>query len=137
MTGKTFCLFLAGIWSALLILAVVGASESVQAQEPSPDSSRGVSPSVVNARMSSSYQSQVASGEGELIELEEVQIHGEMQEPNVAITVARAKPQFREVALERTVSEGLNDLDLSGLKEGTPPPEKIRDWKELVKRPRR
>jgi hypothetical protein len=86
--------------------------------------------------------SQVATGvspggAGELIELEEVQIHGEIALPNVAITVARAEPQFREITLEHTPAEGLSDLDLSGLRDGTPPPDKIRNWKEMVKRPRR
>jgi hypothetical protein len=75
--------------------------------------------------------------EGELIELEEVQIHGEIAQPNVAITVSRAEPLFREITLERTPSEAMSDIDLSGLREGMPGPEKINDWKELVNRPRR
>jgi hypothetical protein len=82
-------------------------------------------------------KSRISQGEGELIELEDVQIKGEIAQPNVAITVARAEPQFREITLEHTPAEGLSDLDLSGLRDGTPPPEKIRNWKEMVKRPRR
>jgi hypothetical protein len=82
-------------------------------------------------------KSQVSREEGELIQLEDVQIKGEIAQPNVAITVARAEPKFREITLEHTPAEGLNDLDLSGLRDGTPPPDKIRNWKEMVKRPRR
>ncbi len=74
--------------------------------------------------------------EGELIELEEIQIHGEIAQPNVAITVSRAEPQFREIALERTPAEGMNDLDLSGLRTSIPPAARITDWNEMLQRPR-
>jgi hypothetical protein len=81
--------------------------------------------------------SRISQGEGELIQLEDVQIKGEIAQPNVAITVSRAEPRFKEITLEHTAAEGLSDLDLSGLREGTPPPDKIRNWKEMVKRARR
>ncbi len=74
--------------------------------------------------------------EGELIELEEVQIHGEIAQPNVAITVARQEPMFREIALERTPAEGLTNVDLSGLSMQTPPIVRMRDWREILQRPR-
>jgi hypothetical protein len=108
--------------AAGLALCLYGSG--VQAQTAKTDSARTV-------------PSQVARGEGELIELEAVQIHGEIAQPNVAITVARAKPLFREITLERTPAEALSELELSGLKEGTPPPDRIRHWKELVNRRRR
>jgi len=72
--------------------------------------------------------------EGELIELEAVQIHGEIAQPNVAITVARAQPQFREITLERTLVEGLTDLDFTKLVTETPEAARIEDWTELLER---
>ena len=74
--------------------------------------------------------------EGDLIELDDVQIHGEIAQPNVAITISRAEPQFRKITLEHVASEGLTDLDLSGLRGSIPPAERIRNWKEILNRPR-
>ena len=74
--------------------------------------------------------------EGELIQLEDVQIHGEIAQPNVLITVSRAQPQFRELALEHTGSEGMSGFDLSGLKNSIPPAERLKNWKEMLNKPR-
>lgn len=77
-----------------------------------------------------------ARDEGKLIELEDMLIKGEIAQPNVAITVSRADPQFREITLQHTPTEGLNDLDLSGLRTQIPPAARIHNWDELLKRPR-
>jgi len=81
-------------------------------------------------------QSSSARDEGELIELEEVQIHGEIAQPNVAITVARAEPMFREITLEHTAAEGITDLDFSGLRTQIPPVARLKNWEEILKRSR-
>lgn len=73
--------------------------------------------------------------EGELIELEAVEIQGEIAQPNVAITVSRAEPLFRELTLERTTAEGLNDLDLAE-QILAPQAARISDWMELLEKPR-
>ncbi len=77
-----------------------------------------------------------AEDEGELIELEEVQIEGEIAQPNVTITVARQEPQFREISLERTPAEGLTDLDLTAAEMEALEAMKIEDWIKILKRPR-
>ena len=76
------------------------------------------------------------SEEGELIELDDVQIHGEIAQPNVAITVSRAEPLFRKITLEHVSPEGLTDLDLSELRGPIPPAQRIKNWKEILNRPR-
>lgn len=111
-------------WLAGLLLMMLAPMSILDAQttqtQPAP-----APPPVYNSR-----------DEGELIELEEVQIHGEIAQPNVAITVARQEPMFREIALERTPAEGLTNVDLSGINTKTPPIVKMRDWREILKRPR-
>jgi len=77
-----------------------------------------------------------AEDEGELIELEEVQIEGEIAQPNVIITVARQEPQFREISLERTPAEGLTNLDLTAGGMEALEAMKIEDWIKMLKRPR-
>lgn len=82
------------------------------------------------------WRTHTSQDEGTLIELDDVQIHGEIAQPNVAITVSRAEPLFRKIALEHVASAGLTDLDLSGLRGNLPPAERIKNWKEMLNRPR-
>jgi len=83
------------------------------------------------------WRTRTSPDEGELIELDDVQIHGEIAQPNVAITISRAEPQFRKITLEHVGSDGLTDLDLSGLRGGSVlPAQRIKNWKEILNRPR-
>jgi hypothetical protein len=110
----------------MMLLAPISPLDAQTTQtQPAPSPPRSSPPPAYNSR-----------DEGELIELEEVQIHGEIAQPNVAITVARQEPMFREIALERTPAEGLTNVDLSGLSMKTPPIVKMRDWREMLERPR-
>jgi hypothetical protein len=95
---------------------------------PAPENARQGHP-----RSPSPYDSR---DEGELIQLEDVQIHGEIAQPNVLITVSRAQPQFRELTLEHTGSEGMSGFDLSGLKNSIPPAQRLKNWKEMLNKPR-
>ncbi|TKJ42202.1 hypothetical protein CEE37_00560 [candidate division LCP-89 bacterium B3_LCP] len=74
--------------------------------------------------------------EGELIELDAVQIEGEIAQPNVTITVSRQEPMFRQIGLERTPVEGLIDLDIR--EQGIKALEVVRieNWGEILDRPR-
>ena len=127
-------LVLGGIFAAWPVLAQNAASpsaaDSVKAAGPSADGS----PPPASARPL--WRTHTSAEEGELIELDDVQIHGEIAQPNVAITISRAEPQFRKLTLEHIESEGLTDLDLSGLRGAIPPAERIRNWKEILNRPR-
>ncbi|RJP75411.1 MAG: hypothetical protein C4524_11880 [Candidatus Zixiibacteriota bacterium] len=117
-------------WGVGLILLL---AQVVPAQTPSPAVSAAAeevtSPAAARAVPS-------AGGEGELIELEAVEIHGEIAQPNVAITVSRAEPQFREIDLERTPAETMTDLDLTAPADGATPVARIREWEEMLKKPR-
>lgn len=75
-------------------------------------------------------------GDAEVIELEAVQIEGEIAQPNVAITVSRQEPLFKEITLEKTPSESLIDFDIILRGIGTLKPVKIEDWKEILERTR-
>ncbi|MBU0517917.1 hypothetical protein KJ564_03140 [bacterium] len=75
-------------------------------------------------------------GEGELIELDAVQIEGEIVQPNVIITVSRQEPQFKEIALERTPAEGLGVFDVTLPEAESFRAMKLRDWSEILARPR-
>jgi len=75
-------------------------------------------------------------GEGELIELDEVQIEGEIVQPNVIITVSRQEPQFKEIALEHTPAEGLGVFDVTLPEAESFRAVKLRDWSEILARPR-
>jgi hypothetical protein len=75
-------------------------------------------------------------GEGEIIELSEIRIEGEIALPNVVITVSRREPGFREITLERTPAEELTDFgfraeDLDALKAI-----KVENWSEMLDKPR-
>ncbi len=74
--------------------------------------------------------------EGELIELDAVQIEGEIAQPNVTITVSRQEPIFREIALERTPPEALTDIDLTAQEDKILKAAKIVNWSEMLERPR-
>lgn len=76
-------------------------------------------------------------GDAEVIELEAVQIEGEIAQPNVAITVARQEPLFKEITLERTPSESLIDLDITLQGIEVLRVVKIEDWKEILEKPRK
>jgi hypothetical protein len=127
MAKKHWALGVTACLAAGIVLSAPGLAQQTVPTES--DSTRAIKSQVATPPES--------GGPGELIELEDVQIKGEIAQPNVAITVARAEPQFRKITLEHTPAEGLSDLDLSGLRDGTPRPDKIRNWKEMVKRPRR
>ena len=81
-------------------------------------------------------QPQPSWSAGEVIELDAVQIEGEIAQPNVTITVARQEPLFRELALERTPAQGLMDLEMTTPDEAAIRAAKIEDWSEMLDRPR-
>lgn len=75
-------------------------------------------------------------GEGELIELESVRIEGEIAQPNVVITVARQEPVFREITLEWTPAEELTDFGITPQSLDAFKAIKIKDWSEMLNKPR-
>jgi hypothetical protein len=81
-------------------------------------------------------QPQPSWSAGEVIELDAVQIEGEIAQPNVTITVARQEPLFRELTLERTPAQGLMDLEITAPDETAIEAAKIQDWSEMLERPR-
>ncbi len=89
-----------------------------------------------NATNQQTAQEDPSWSEGELIELESIQIEGEIAQPNVTITVARQEPLFRELALERTPPEELTDPYFTTEESGLPTPAKIVNWSEMLERPR-
>jgi hypothetical protein len=97
---------------------------------------RTASGTSARARPAPSSRSASWGDEGELIQLEDMLIKGEIAQPNVAITVSRAEPIFREMDLEPNGGEGMGNLDLSGLKGNVPPLERMAGWREMLKRPR-
>ncbi|MCX6641316.1 MAG: hypothetical protein NTW14_12705 [bacterium] len=74
--------------------------------------------------------------EGVLIDLGEVQIEGEIAQPNVVISHARQKPQFRELSLKRTPTEGLTNLDITAQDAKSLAAARIKNWTEILDRPR-
>lgn len=83
--------------------------------------------------LAAEQKSRPSLDEGELIELEAVEIEGEIALPQVAITVARQEPLFREISLRRTPPQGLTDL---GIELQTLEAAKIVNWSEILERPR-
>jgi len=127
-----------GILAALPVLAQNSATADGTAVNPSAaDSMKASGEPSPPASARPLWRTRTSPEEGELIELDDVQIHGEIAQPNVAITISRAEPQFRQITLEHVESAGLPDLDLSGLRGGVvPPAQRIRNWKEILNRPR-
>jgi hypothetical protein len=112
----------------LLVTTILALAQAIPPEQPTT--------TTIDRSRPARAQAPRPGDEGELIELEEVQIHGEIALPNVTITVSRQEPQFKRITLERTPAEGLNDLDLSGLRDGLPPAPRINDWKIIINRPR-
>ena len=83
--------------------------------------------------LATEQESRPSRDEGELIELEAVEIEGEIALPHVAITVSRQEPLFREISLRRTPPQGLTDL---GIELQTLEAAKIVNWSEILERPR-
>ncbi len=79
---------------------------------------------------------QPSRAECELIELDAVQIEGEIAQPNVTITVARQNPIFRKIALEPTSPQGLTDFDFTAEDEELLKAARIVNWSEMLVRPR-
>ncbi|HEX7344767.1 MAG TPA: hypothetical protein VF398_10900 [bacterium] len=131
-------------WPALAQEAAnptVGDSMSASGPEGGPGSTpptTGEAAAQPQASARPLWRTHTSQDEGTLIELDDVQIHGEIAQPNVAITVSRAEPLFRKIALEHVAAAGMTDLDLFRLggRGNLPPAERIKNWKEMLNRPR-
>ncbi len=75
-------------------------------------------------------------GEGEIIELSEVRIEGEIALPNVTITISRREPVFREITLERTPAEELTDFGFRAGDQDAFRAIKVENWSEMLDKPR-
>lgn len=74
--------------------------------------------------------------EGELIELESVQIEGEIAQPHVSITVSRQEPRFREISLRRTPADGVLGMEYTEESILTSEATKIKNLSQMLNRPR-
>ncbi|MFH1861409.1 MAG: hypothetical protein ABH878_01235 [bacterium] len=74
--------------------------------------------------------------DGGLIELDAVQIEGEIAQPNVAITVARQLPQFESIALQPTLLQGLSSIGATNDIFAVPEAQAINDWRSIIEQPR-
>lgn len=127
--------------SAMAFLGTIcGLHAPVWGQETASRNVGGSTQSVPARADSSSALRQGPTGggdAGEIIELDVVQIEGEIAQPNVTITVARQEPQFKQITLERTLAEGLGNLDISAQGEESLKAAKIHDWSDILERPRK
>jgi hypothetical protein len=111
-------------WVLLLLIFGHGLFTSAQAQ-PKTDSTAAAKKQV-----------KTNLDEGVLIDLGEVQIRGEIAQPNVLVSHSRQKPMFREISLRRTPTEGLTNLDITAQDSKSSAAARIKNWNEMLERPR-
>ena len=111
-------------WFWGIIMALLFGIATTFAQTPAPINSDPGKDEVKN------------QDDGALIELDEVEIIGEIAQPNVNFAVARQESELKDIMLHPTLTEGLTGADILNEFFVIPDAAKIEDWAELLNRPR-